>query len=512
MIQGIVHHRPSTIGRQLFVLLVIGLMLTACDRQAVVPSAPEGTSAGHPEMQTVVNRETWTELHKGGTPWQVDWSKLNINLNNEGEYIAEFGKEPGEERYLTNTPYGVVEEGVNGRLDFFSWQRAYPLQQLPDAGMAVAAAQMNTMLTVQAAGGLPQWDNIGPAPMLGSAMGKQKIDVAGRTRAIAIDPRDSNVVYIGTALGGVWKSTNGGDNWTPLSDKMPSLAIGALALDPANPDIVYAGTGEPTLGLDNYYGAGILKSTDGGQNWLLIGADTFAGMGISKIIVDPTDSNTIYASSARTGNEGASFPSRGVFKSTDGGQSWEGLLGCSDASCNGVTDFGYAATNPPTLFAGAYGYGVFRSTDGGTNWQLLGNGLPDPDQFNIRRIVLDVSPSDPSVVYASMHIGIPNQYDGAVLFKSSDAGQSWAQIPIGPERFNFCGQQCWYSHELAVHPDQSRHRTSRGDGCLRRWRRHTGQSTPYRRTALQQWADPDRSLSKYLPQYHAPSRYACHCL
>lgn len=430
----------------LFPLLFVGIFVTACTNQ------PSATPTPTVEPSVRLDADSWQTMNNGGDPWQVDWRKININLNDEGVYIGEWGEEPGEGRYLLNTPSGVIGDGPGARLDFFTWQRAYPLQTLPDSGVAIAAAQANTMLTVQAAAELPRWENIGPAPMRSSAMGRQKIDVAGRTRAIAVDPSNSNVVYIGAAMGGVWKTTNGGDSWTPTSDQMPSLAIGALAIDPNNTNTIYAGTGEPTLGGDNYYGAGILKSTNGGQSWSLIGADRFAGMALSRIIVDPNDSNTLYAASARSAVEGASFPARGVFKSTDGGQSWTGLLTCEDFSCNGVSDLVLTATNPPALLAAVQGYGVARSTDGGTNWQFISNGLPDPNQFNVQRILLDGSKSNPGVVYASIHLGIPNQYDGAVLFKSTDGGQSWANLPIGPDRFNFCGQQCWYSHEIAVHP------------------------------------------------------------
>ncbi|MEZ4637737.1 MAG: hypothetical protein R2856_22735 [Caldilineaceae bacterium] len=90
-------------------------------------------------------------------------------------------------------------------------------------------------------------------------------------RALAIDPTDSNTVYLGSALGGVWKTTNGGDSWTPLTDDQASLASAAIVIDPADPNTIYVGTGEPTPGLDNYYGAGILKSTDGGQTWAQLG-------------------------------------------------------------------------------------------------------------------------------------------------------------------------------------------------------------------------------------------------
>lgn len=433
-------------------LLLVVFVGGGCATPAAHLSQDEAAVQKRATGGVVIARETVEELRGSGTPWQVDWQMININLNDEGAFITEGHEEPGEERYLLNVPYGVIDNGPAGRMDYFTWQRAYPLQQLPDRGIAVAAAQARAMMSVQAAAALPQWQNIGPAPMRSSAMGKQKIDVAGRTRAIAIDPRDSAVIYIGAAQGGVWKSTNGGESWAPLSDDMPSLSIGALALDPKNPDIVYAGTGEPTLGGDNYYGAGILKSTNGGQSWSVIGADTFAGMGVSKIIVDPTDSNLIYAASARTGVEGPSFPARGIFRSTNGGTSWEALLTCTEPSCFGANDFALATTNPTTLFAGIHGYGIFASTDGGANWQLLANGLPDPNQFQIQRVMLDASPNNPGVVYASIHVGIPNQYDGAVLYKTTNGGQSWTQLPIGPDNFNFCGQQCWYSHEIAAHP------------------------------------------------------------
>ncbi|HRW07783.1 MAG TPA: hypothetical protein P5121_21925, partial [Caldilineaceae bacterium] len=433
-------------------LLVVALTVLGCGQSQFLP-LPEPNSAEMSKPRgTILSHDTVAVQFGDGTPWQVDWRKLNINLNEEGEFIGEHGEEPGEERYLLNVPYGVIDDGPQARIDYFTWQRAYPLQDLPDAGMAIASAQTRAMMSVQAAAALPNWENIGPAPMRSSAMGKQKIDVAGRTLAIVIDPRDSKVVYIGAAQGGVWKSTNGGDSWAPLTDNMPSLSIGALALDPQNPDTIYAGTGEPTLGGDNYYGAGILKSTNGGQSWSVVGADTFAGMGVSKIVVDPTDANLVYAASARTGVDGASFPARGIFRSTNGGQNWEALLTCAEPSCLGANDFALAATNPTTLYAGFYGFGIFASTDGGANWQPLGNGLPDPNQYQVQRVMLDVSAGNPNVVYASIHIGIPGQYDGAVLFKTTNGGQNWNQVTIGAENFNFCGQQCWYSHEVAAHP------------------------------------------------------------
>lgn len=456
-------------------LLVITLILGlgACNGNSLPPTQADRQSRlasgrlAHPTTQllpaqttTTITKQNWRTLAAGGTPWQVDWSKLRMNLNSEGEPLEAGESEgPVAERYLMNAPDTLLEgswnDGPARRMDFFTWQRAYPLRTLPEAGMAAIHSQVRALTNVQAAAELPRWENIGPAPMRNSLMGQQKIDVSGRVLAIVVDPRNSNVVYVGTAQGGVWKSSDGGGSWAPLTDNQPSLAIGALALDPNNPDVVYAGTGEPTLGGGNYYGAGLLKSTDGGQSWTVLGADRFGGTGIAKIIVDPANTNIVYVANARTGTEGPSLPPRGVFKSTDGGQSWKALISCGDSSCIGATDLALLATNPPTLLAGIDGYGIVRSTDDGVTWPLISNGLPDPNQVTIQRIVLDNSAGNPNVVYASIHVGVPERYDGAVLFRSNDGGQSWTQVTIGPENYNFCGQQCWYSHEVAAHPSNA---------------------------------------------------------
>ncbi len=412
-------------------------------------------TAGTGKSSTRLTAQTWRRLTAAGAPWQVDWAKLRMNITEEGEPLEAGEAEAWQtERYLVNAPDALNGwgDGPAQRMSYHTWQRAYPRQTLPEAGMAAIHAQVNAMIDIRAAAELPRWENIGPAPMRSSLMGKQQIDVSGRVRAIVVDPRNSNVVYIGAAQGGVWKSSDGGASWTPLTDNQPSLAIGDLALDPTNPEIVYAGTGEPSTGGNNYYGAGLLKSTDGGKNWTLLGADRFGGTGIAKIIVDPVNANTLYVANTRTGTEGPSLPPRGIFKSTNGGQSWEALLSCDEPSCVGATDLALLATNPPTLLGGFDGYGVARSTDGGANWQLISNGLPSRDQVFVQRVVLDQSAGNPNVVYASFHIGIPERYDGAVLFRSNDGGQNWAQVTIGAENYNFCGQQCWYSHEVAAHP------------------------------------------------------------
>src|SRR6202011_6164713 len=137
---------------------------------------------------------------------------------------------------------------------------------------------------------------------------------AGRVNAIAIDPRDNNVVYIGAAEGGVWKTTDGGINWTPLTDSQPSLATGSIAIDPTNPDTVYVGTGEENFAGDSYYGAGILKSTDGGATWTNI-VGPFLRDRIAALAVSPSVAGLIVCAAQS-----------GLWRSTDAGATWARVL------------------------------------------------------------------------------------------------------------------------------------------------------------------------------------------
>lgn len=340
----------------------------------------------------------------------------------------------------------LLRDELSGRLDYFAAQRAYPLTTLPPNARVAAFQQAESMLPVQAAAQLPRWQNIGPAPMIASSAGRQSIEVTGRVRALAVDPRDSNVVYLGAAQGGVWKTTNGGASWTPLTDDQASLSIAALAIDPTNPEIVYAGTGEPTPGMDQYYGAGILKTTDGGATWTRLGAEVFGGVAVAKLVIDPRNSSVIYAASSIAGVPGATRPPLGIFKSNDGGQSWEALLSCP--GCPGASDLVQDPQTPDTLYAAFWEYGLFKSVNGGQSWS---QPMPfNPQQNPIRRVLLTISPAQPQTLYASFHVNIPGQFDGAAVFKTVDGAASWNQVSLGG--YNYCGSQCWYSNVIAVHP------------------------------------------------------------
>ncbi len=380
-------------------------------------------------------------------------AELNLLYGDERDYRQEAGagREAERQRFgLEAVPAGSAFGGesesqeIAERANFFVEQRAYPLKTLPENARIAAFNQTLTMrrpLQVQAA----TWSLVGPAPMKNSYMGGVQVDVSGRVTALAPHPTDGNTIYLGAAQGGVWKTTDGGANWTPLTDNQASLAIGALAVAPGNGNIVYAGTGEPNGGLDNYYGAGILKSVDGGATWNRLGATEFGGAGISAIVVHPTDPDTVYvASSAFLGHQGVVLSKVGIYRSTDGGANWTFLVGCP--SCH-ASDLVMAANNPQILYASFVGLGIYKSSDGGNNWVKLTNGLPGG---NFGRIELGIGVNNPNQLYAGFHITIQGQYDGPALYYSNDGGASWTQFDTPYP--NYCTRQCWYDNVIGVDP------------------------------------------------------------
>ena len=328
------------------------------------------------------------------------------------------------------------------RANFFAAQRAYPLDTLSaDARIAALNYSLNMPRSHQAQANT--WTLVGPAPMKDSYMGGQKVDVSGRVTALAPHPSNGNIMYLGAAQGGVWKTTSAGATWTPLTDGQPSLAIGALAVAPSNGNIVYAGTGEPNGGLDNYYGAGILKSTDGGATWTRYGATEFSGAGISSIVVHPANPNLVYAASSTfLGRQGVAPAKRGIYRSTDGGQTWTLVLGSANAS-----DLVMDAGNPQILYAAFVGIGIYKSVDGGNNWNKLTAGLPGS---GFGRIELGIGVNNSNKLYAGFHISIQGQYDGPALYYSNNGGASWSQFQTPYP--NYCTQQCWYDNVIGVDP------------------------------------------------------------
>jgi hypothetical protein len=258
--------------------------------------------------------------------------------------------------------------------------------------------------------------NIGPAFM------------SGRIADIVKNPEDPSTWYVATASGGVWKTTNNATTWTPIFDHYTSYTTGALAMDPTNPSILWLGTGENASQRSAGYGDGIYKTTDGGTSWQNVGLKNSEHIG--KILIDPRNPEVVYV--AAQGPLWAPGGDRGVFKTTDGGKSWEQVLEISENT--GATDLAFDPRNPDVIYAASYQRrrhvgilvaggpesAIYKTEDGGKHWKKLRKGLPSGDAG---RIALAVSPQQPDIVYAS--IALEEGKGG--FYKSENRGESWAR-------------------------------------------------------------------------------------
>ncbi len=259
-----------------------------------------------------------------------------------------------------------------------------------------------------------QWRSIGPALM------------AGRVADIAVDPNDRGTWYVGVGSGGVWKTVNRGTTWEPVFDDQASYSIGCVTVDPNNSNVVWVGTGENVSGRHVAYGDGIYKSLDGGNTWKNMGLKDSEHIGM--IRVDPRDSDVVYA--AVQGPLWSGGGDRGLYKTTDGGETWELILSAGEYT--GVNEVHLDPRNPDVLFAsthqrfrnvaalmdGGPESGIHKSTDGGRTWRELTNGIPKEDKG---KIGLAISPADPDVVYATIELA---QRTGG-FWRSLDAGETW---------------------------------------------------------------------------------------
>ncbi|MEA2761179.1 MAG: hypothetical protein QOD47_463 [Gemmatimonadaceae bacterium] len=274
-----------------------------------------------------------------------------------------------------------------------------------------------------------------------SGLGARNIGSAamsGRIAAIAaVHEGNRLTVYLGSASGGVWKSENGGTTYKPVFDKEPVQSIGAIAIDPANPKVIWVGSGEAWTRNSVSIGDGIYKSVDGGDNWTNMGLRESER--IAKILIDPSDPNTVYA--CVPGKLWSDSEDRGVYKTTNGGQSWTKVLKGPNAS-TGCSMISMDAKNPKTLYAGTWdfrrkgwtfrsggdgetapsGSGLFKSTDGGATWNDLNassaSGLPAKPWG---RIAVTVAPSNSNIVYAFIEAAPPKN----ALYRSADGGKTW---------------------------------------------------------------------------------------
>ncbi len=258
----------------------------------------------------------------------------------------------------------------------------------------------------------------------------------GRTKAATGVPGRPHEFYIGSVNGGIFKSTDAGRTWRPIFDDQPTASIGALAVAPSAPDTIYAGSGEGLQRPDLAVGDGIYKSTDGGAHWTHLGLRD--GQQIAKIVVDPHDPNRLFV--AVLGHPYGPNPQRGLYRSTDGGATFERVLHAGDdtGAFDVTLDPGDARTMYATLWAarqspwetndgGSFelpqaGTGLYKSTDGGTTWKRLQTGLPGADKV-LGRIAVAVASSDTKRVYA-----IVDAEQGYGLYRSDDGGASWVLV------------------------------------------------------------------------------------
>ncbi len=283
-------------------------------------------------------------------------------------------------------------------------------------------------------------------------------NIGGRVVDIEFNPQSPNIVYAAAATGGVFKSTDTGQNWHPIFDDQPVLTIGDIGVDPNNPNTIYVGTGEANGGHNNFPGFGVYKSTDAGNSWKYIGLDSSVSIG--RIIVDPTNSDRVFV--AAVGSYFEPNNQRGVFLSKNGGTTWEKSLFVSDST--GAIDLVIDPQNTQTLYAamwervrrpiykaGTHLYGpsggIFKTTDGGENWKKLGpeTGLPNPQDSLIGRIGISISKSEPQTLYATYNNGSKIY----ALYKTIDGGKNWEEVNnTFPGTSNFS----WYFGQVRTHP------------------------------------------------------------
>ena len=281
--------------------------------------------------------------------------------------------------------------------------------------------------------------------------------IGNRVTTVAGIPNDPMTYYVGAASGGVWKTIDGGLNWSPIFDNQEVHSIGAISVAPSDPMTIYVGTGESSIRSNVSIGNGVYKSEDGGETWKHLGLENTGR--ISRIIIHPKNRDLIYVGSL--GHAYSPQKERGVFMSENGGESWKHVLFID--SNTGISDMVMDPDNSRILFAGAWqldlktwrrisggpGSGIFKSVDGGINWtKLKGNGLPKKD---VGKIALAMTPADPDRLYALIETGDGVPYNG----KETESGELWRSDDNGKtfklvnSNRNLGGRQAYYTRTAA---------------------------------------------------------------
>jgi photosystem II stability/assembly factor-like uncharacterized protein len=322
------------------------------------------------------------------------------------------------------------EGNPEDRLQHFYMTRAYPFGKIPQNARLNALLHAETKMQRYGGGNrgtqgsVKQWQQIGP------------YDLGGRISSIALHPTDGHTLWAGAADGGVWKSTDRGESWSPVMDNENAIAMGALAVDPTSPEILYAGTGEATDVVDAYGGAGIFKSTDGGITWHTAGLTGVAAF--SRIAVHPGNGNIVFAAAIRN--------NAGFYRSSNSGATWTRILGTP------VYDITINPANPDELWIGGGPGSISHSTDGGLTFTASDEGITVDGAF-IGRVSVQVAPSSPGTLYA---LAQAQRFSGAQetrVFKSSNRGAEWFSIYDENILSYYGNPQGGYNNVIAVRPD-----------------------------------------------------------
>ena len=252
-------------------------------------------------------------------------------------------------------------------------------------------------------------------------------NIGGRVRSIIIHPTNPNTMWAGSVGGGIWRTDDGGGSWTPVDDFMANLAIGCMVMDPTDSNVMYAGTGEGFYNVDAIRGEGIFKSIDGGVTWNQLSSTNNSNFyWVNRLTISP-DGSTILAATRDSG----------IFRSTDGGANWTQTL-----SSTWVGDVDFDPSNGNNAVAGGlWGSGAWYSTNGGQSWTA--STFNSPGIADAGRIEVAYAPSSPNIVYASIDL------NSGELWKSTDGGHTYSLVNTGTE---YLGGQGWYDNIVWVDP------------------------------------------------------------
>jgi photosystem II stability/assembly factor-like uncharacterized protein len=322
-----------------------------------------------------------------------------------------------------------------GSLLYMTERRAYPGDKINAAAYEKAMRDRASRRAGTEVGSNSRWQFLGPKNLdIPYRIYYGVPPLSGRVNAIAVDPSNSNIWWLGAAGGGIWKTTDGGTTWNPLGDAWDTLLVSSIAIDPTNPSTVYVGTGD----FHGYgaYAVGIMKTTNGGQTWSNLGRSDFGIRAVSSIVIDPDNTQIIHAATGR-GSQGSGW----IWRSTNGGNTWTRAFNTT----SNWAKLDYSAPNAGSrwLYAAGSGNGgtIFRSSDRGATWsQLTG---PSPNSLG--SIDLGTSQLQTNTLYVLAN-------SDRKIYKSIDAGATWTDttnnFPTGNQNYNW--SQSWYNYHLTV--------------------------------------------------------------